>query len=203
MKRQNVFDWLDCVRARPSMYLRDGSLRELENLLWGYYTALQIHGIVEEVPAMNRHFLHWLYHRTGWPCSLGWAYAIGTRHPSPDEALAAFFCFVDEYRRLLPWRLCTVRLSPEHNPTGRRRVYGRDGRMEKPCRVDVVCYRPESLHFLRFHYPDRIEDDDLLMTGSGEYRTDLAYAQQWVRDELQVELGLWKVVDEKTGLVVE
>src|SRR5437879_1940778 len=94
---RNVFDWLDNHRARPPMYLRDGCLRDLESLVWGYYSALSMHGIVEEVPAMNRHFLSWLHYRTGWSCcSCGWAHALGSLHPAHDAALAAFFRFVDE-----------------------------------------------------------------------------------------------------------
>jgi hypothetical protein len=197
--RRNVFDWLDNIRARPSMYLRGGSLLHLESLVWGYHTALAMHGIVEGVPAMNRHFLEWLHHRTGWPCSLGWAHAIGSHHPVGEAALAAFFRFVDEYRQLRPVRLCTVRLGRRHNPTGRRVVYGMDGRMEKPHRVDVFRYLPEPLHFLRFHYPDRVEDGDLLMTGAGEYRTGLNDAKQWVRDELQVGFRSWEKVDPNAG----
>jgi hypothetical protein len=64
--------------------------------------------------------------------------------------------------------------------------------MEKPCRVDVIRYRPEPLHFLRFHYPDRVEDDDILKTGTGDYATTVRFAKEWVRDELQVEFRVWR-----------
>jgi hypothetical protein len=193
-KRRNVFDWFDRIRARPALYLGDRGLGELEVLLCGYYAALYTHGIVEEAPDMRWHFLGWLHRRTAWSCSQGWAQAIGSRHPARDEALAAFFRLVDEYRRLRPVRLCTVQLGPDHNPTGKRVVIGLDGRMEKPCRVDVFRYLPEPLHFLRFSFADRIENDTQLMTGLDE-------AKRWVLDELQVDFGLWKQVDEKTMIV--
>jgi hypothetical protein len=193
-RERDVFGWLDGIRARPSMYLRNNSLRELETLVRGYYAALHVHGMVEPVPHVDRHFLTWLHYRTEWSCSLGWAAAIEQRHPEPDKALAAFFKFVDEYRELRPTGLCTVSLGGEHNPTGKRARYGFDGLMEKPCRVDVVRYRPEPRHFLRFHYRDRVEDWDLLMTGTGQYATTVRYARQWVRDELQVEFSAWKPI---------
>ena len=60
---RNVFTWLEDVRRKPTMYLRDTSLTELESLIWGYYFALGVHGITELVPSMDRHFLHWLHYR--------------------------------------------------------------------------------------------------------------------------------------------
>src|SRR5262245_35937231 len=150
-RARNVFSWLDHVRARPGMYLRDGcSLRDLETLLGGYYAGLGMHGIVEDVPQMSVHFRSWLYYRTGWSCNCGWAFAIEQHHcpKDADKALATFFRLVDEYRQLRPVVLCTVRLARRHHPTGKRVRFGFDGLMDKPRRVDVVRYRPEPLHFL-------------------------------------------------------
>jgi hypothetical protein len=191
-REQNVFGLLDSIRARPSMYLLNSSLRELETLLWGYYAGLRVHGMVEPVPRMDRHFLTWLHCRTRWSYCRGWAAAIEQRHPEPDKALAAFFALVDDYRRLKPTGLCTVRLGAQHSPTGKRVRIGLEGLIDKPFRVDVIRYRPESLHFLRFHYPGRVEDWDVLMTGSGEYTTTVRYAKEWVRDEFQVEFAAWE-----------
>ena len=190
---RNVFAWLDAIRARPRMYLRDGSLHALQDILWGYYAALQAHGTVEAVPRMDRHFLGWLQHRMGWSLGgLDWASAIVQRHPQPDAALAAFFGLVDEYRRLRPTVLAAVTLGPGHDPTGGRVRYGLDGLMEKPRRVEIVRYRPEPLHFLRFHYPDRVEDWDLLMNGELSPATSLRDAKEWVRDEFRVPFAAWQ-----------
>ena len=43
-----MYDWLEHVRLRPGMYVRDGSLQELGLLLFGYQVALQLHGVDEE-----------------------------------------------------------------------------------------------------------------------------------------------------------
>ncbi len=196
---RTVFDWLDHIRARPSMYLGNSSLCELETLVQGYCAALGVHGIIEPVPHMNRHFLTWLHYRTRWSCCLGWAAAIEQRHPEPDKALAAFFALVDEYRKLRPTSLCTVRLAARHNPTGKLVRIGFDGLMDKPRRVDVVRYRPEPLHFLRFHYRDRVVDWDLFMTGAGEYATTVRYAKAWMRDEFQVEFAAWEQMPKDRG----
>jgi hypothetical protein len=173
------------------MYLRDGSLADLETLLWGYYAALQAHGLVENVPRMDHHFRWWLYDRKGWSPTLDWATALEHLYREAEARHDAFFGLVDEYRRLQPAAVCTIQLGPQHQPTGTRVLYGVDGRLEKPERVDVMRYRPKPLHFLRLHYPDRMEDWDLLMTSTLELATSVADAQRWVQDELQVEPSAW------------
>jgi hypothetical protein len=193
---RTVFDWLDHIRARPSMYIGRGSLRELSWMVNGYYAALTMNGIVEDVPAMHPHFDDWLHWRTGWPSlACGWAHAIASRHPG-DAALPAFFQFVDEYRRLRPCRVATVELGPDHQPTGKRVRIGSEGRIERPCRVDIVCYVPEPLHFLRFHYGQRVQNQHLLQTASRGYVTGVEDAKRWVLDELQVDVALWERGDE-------
>jgi hypothetical protein len=154
--------------------------------------GLGVHGIVEDVPEMVGHFSTWLHYRTKWSCCCGWADAIEQHYEDSEKALAAFFGFANVFRKLRPTVLCTVRLGARHKPTGKRVKIGFDGLMDKPKRVDVVRYRPEPLHFLRFHYGDRVEYGDILMTGAGKHATTVRYAKQWVRDELQVEYEAWE-----------
>jgi hypothetical protein len=63
--------------------------------------------------------------------------------------------------------------------------------------VDIIRYHPERYHFLRFYYPGRVEDDHLLMTRRGEYRTTVRYAKEWVRDEFQVAFPAWEPMSKK------
>ena len=112
MPSKSVFSWLDGVRARPSMYIVDESLHDLENLLYGYYAGLGMHGVVENVPQMTYHFLDWLYWRTSWSTSRGWANAI-TNNARKRRPLDVFFELVDRYRELRPVTLRSVR-PPEH-----------------------------------------------------------------------------------------
>ena len=191
---QNVFAWLDRIRARPAMWLRKSALRELQPLTFGYYCGLREHGIVESVPDFGQHFNDWLYYRTGWSCCQGWEVAFEQRYQTSEEAFVAFFEFVDEFRKLRPTLLCTVKLAARHKPTGKRVRFGLNGLMDKPIGVEVFRYRPEPLHFLRFHFPKRMENSHLLMTGSGNHATTLRFAKEWVRDELQVEFAAWKPV---------
>ena len=141
---------------------------------------------------MGGDFLTWLYYRTKWACSCGWAFAINERYPDPVKACAKFFKLMDEYRQLRPTILCSVRLAARHRPTGKRERRSANEFLEKPQSVDVVRYCPKPLHFIRFHYRSRIENTGILMTGTGDYATTIRYAKDWVRDEFQVELSAWR-----------
>ena len=160
----------------------------------GYYAALGVHGIVESVPHMTRHFSFWLNFTKGWSTCQGWAAAFERMHTDAEQALASFFAHVDQYRKLKLTGICTVRLDAEHNPTGKRYRIGVDGLMEKPLRVDVIRYRPEPLHFLRFHFRAGVVDEGLLMTRNGDYKTSLSTAKRWVCDELQVPFHAWQPI---------
>ena len=112
----------------------------------------------------------------------------------PDKQFEKFFCLVDEYRALEPTVLCSAELKRQHDPTGKRVRYGFDGRMEKPQWVVILRYVPEPLHFLRFHYANRIEDGWLLMQPDGSHMTTIHDAKRWARDELQVKRSEWQRV---------
>jgi hypothetical protein len=187
----NVFGWLDAVRARPGMYIGDGSLAELETLIGGYMTALHVHHLDEGVPQMGSHFRAWLRLHTGWSMSCGWAHAL-REHVPQEEQLARFFAFVDEYRRLRPVILCRAILKEHHQPTGNRSVVGFGLLTPPPLRIEIVQYDPEPLHFLRSHYPDGVEDDHILLTASGAEATTRDDAKRWALDEFQIESSEWE-----------
>lgn len=187
---RSVFTWLDAVRARPGMHLREGSLQQLETLVHGYYSGLYNHGLIEHVPEMTHHFSTWLYSETSWSTSRGWAHAI-TSHARRRPALDEFFAHVERYRELRPVVLRSARLGRRHAPTGKRCVIGMDGRMERPTNVDIVRYMPTRLHFLRFTCQGRKVNGSILMTGTGSHETSLRFAKQWVADELQVSEADW------------
>ena len=173
------------------MYLGDGSLRDLETLVWGYHSALRVHHLDEGVPEMSRHFSSWLHLRKRWSLSQGWARAIEEHAKEGQEPLDVFFQLVEKYRTLRLRVLCRATLGPQHRPTGKRFVIGLDGRVEPPLEIDVVQYHPESLHFLRFHYPEGTENQDILITSTGEEATTVDDARRWAEDEFQIEPAEW------------
>ncbi|MFD5483652.1 hypothetical protein [Streptomyces hawaiiensis] len=95
---RDLQDVLDQIRLRPSMWVRQGRLRDLQNILIGYATALSVHG-VEEPFALSPGgpFAEWLCARRGWSMSCGWADAI-ERHADGEDPLTIFFHLLDEYR---------------------------------------------------------------------------------------------------------
>lgn len=102
----SVYDMLDVVRTRDSMMIRDRSLDEIETLVDGYFTCVQMHRVRQNYgrfrPFDGQDFLAWLYERTGWSASSGFAHAINSHVPDPDEAFDRFFELLDEYRESGP-----------------------------------------------------------------------------------------------------
>ncbi len=196
IEAKNIFDWLDNVRERRSMYAR--TLADLENMVHGYYSALGVHRICESVPQMTQgHFGVWLREETGWSLSTGWAHAIERNTASDaDGVFQRFFSFVDRYRILQPTVMATVTLKREHRPTGKRRKYGCDQLMDRPDEILAINYSPTSLNHLRHRYGNRHDDDPMLMLGDGSHQTSLHDLMEWVADEFGVDRQQWTIADE-------
>ena len=191
----HVFDWLGQVEARPAMYLGDRGLAALELLLHGYDAALEVHDLVEDVPALG-HFASWLGWRTKWSMSQGWARAISAEVEGDGEQLRYFFARIGEFRVLSPKVVASVNLDDRHQPTGRQVVIGADGRLPRPDRVDVVRYVDSPLHFLAFHHGAHVESQGLLRVQRGESHRDvettLQDAVDWLASEFRLEASQLK-----------
>ena len=187
---QNVYGYLAAIQKRPSMYIGDESLHELQDLILGYYAALYTHGIDEGVPELSSHFDSWLRLRTGWSLSCGWARAIVDNSETRRSPLEVFFELVDVYRQLVPRTCCTVRLRPEHQPTGRRVVIGLDGLMEKPDVAELVQYEPEPLFFFRFRFGSKVRNQEVLLD-NGTEATSIDFAIRWANEELNIGRDEW------------
>ena len=200
---KNIFEWLEQMRGRPGMFLRNNMLEDLETLVNGYCACLTLHNVIEAAPSMGRHFHDWLWFKTQWSDCCGWAELINREYPESQKALEAFFVLVDEYRQLVPTILCSITLGAGHNPTGRRVIYGLnpDFLMEKPIRVEIIRYYPGRFHFHRFHYRDRVFDDGLLTTSLGVFETSLDDAKQWMLEEFQVDPDDWEEARSSQELV--
>ena len=189
---QNIFHWLDSVRLRRSMYVRN--ITELEVMVHGYYAALDLHNLLECGPQMTQgHFGVWLREVTDWSLSAGWAYAIKKNTKSSD-VFDRFFSFVDQYRELKPTVTARVTLKPQHQPTGKRRVIGHSGRMERPDEILAVNYAPTSLNHLRYRYIDRYLDDRFLGLGNGSYNTEQSDLFDWASDEFGIAHTEWEII---------
>ncbi|MET7692804.1 hypothetical protein ABZT06_33375 [Streptomyces sp. NPDC005483] len=99
----DVYDFLEEVRLRPGMWVRNNSLQHLDSMLTGYRVALGIHDIAEPfdfwTPGSPSHFSEWLCQRQGRPSSLGWAPEIEREaERSGRLAMEMFFELLDEFR---------------------------------------------------------------------------------------------------------
>ena len=84
-----VYELLEQVCLRPSMWVRRGSLEHLSTFITGYSTALLVHGLDEPFDlAPGGPFAERLRQQYGWSMSCGWATAIEDNAPDsvPLEA---------------------------------------------------------------------------------------------------------------------
>ncbi|WP_433413550.1 hypothetical protein ACQP1V_31155 [Microtetraspora malaysiensis] len=98
----DVYEFLDKVRLRPSMWVWRGSLQHLYSMLAGYAIAQEIHGIDESFDFDNDGpFAEWLWPRLGmsYSSALGWAAEIeNAAEKSSTPAMELFFTLLDEFR---------------------------------------------------------------------------------------------------------
>ncbi|MEV5944777.1 hypothetical protein [Streptomyces sp. NPDC051994] len=99
---RSVNDLLEQVRARPGVWVRRGSLQHLDSMLVGYRTALEVHGVDEELDVMSGAggpFAEWLWERLGFSSALGWAVEIErAAETAGRDAMGLFFELLDEFR---------------------------------------------------------------------------------------------------------
>ncbi|WP_329292322.1 hypothetical protein [Streptomyces pseudovenezuelae] len=99
----DVYDFLEEVRLRPGVWVRNNSLQHLDSMLTGYRLALGIHDKAEPfdfwTPGSPSRFSEWLCQRQGRPSSLGWATEIEREaERSGRPAMEMFFELLDEFR---------------------------------------------------------------------------------------------------------
>jgi hypothetical protein len=98
----SVHDFLDDVRLRPNMYVRDGSILHLRSILYGYRVACEIHGVSAATDFDHLGpFSEWLWPRLGlgYVSSLGWEVEIErAAEAAGTPPLDMFFNLLDEFR---------------------------------------------------------------------------------------------------------
>ncbi|MGW0465704.1 hypothetical protein ACWDX6_10580 [Streptomyces sp. NPDC003027] len=99
---RDVYDFLDQIRLRPAMFIRGGSLLELQSMLYGFRVASEIYG-PQAVTDFEHEgpFTEWLWPRLGqrYSSPLGWAVEITKAAQAADRAATdLFFDLLDEFK---------------------------------------------------------------------------------------------------------
>ncbi|MFE5832747.1 hypothetical protein ACFQ8W_21170 [Streptomyces sp. NPDC056508] len=99
---RDVYDFLDQVRLRPGMFVRSGSLLELQSMLYGFRVASAIYGPQPVLDFEHEGpFTKWLWPRLGRTHSspLGWAIEITKAAQAANRAgIDLFFDLLDEFK---------------------------------------------------------------------------------------------------------
>ncbi|OKJ50323.1 hypothetical protein AMK27_35215 [Streptomyces sp. CB02009] len=99
---RDVYDFLDQVRLRPGMFVRGGSLLELQAMLYGYRVASEIYGPQAMTDFEHQGpFAEWLWPRLGhaFASPLGWAVEITKAAEASGRAgIDLFFDLLSEFK---------------------------------------------------------------------------------------------------------
>lgn len=91
-------DFLNIVKLKPEMYMgSDKPLRDLELQISGYSAALRLHNFSSDIDKFNPEFSDYVFNKTGWSTSLGWAEAIADHSNSNERAIKKFIELSDNF----------------------------------------------------------------------------------------------------------
>lgn len=102
---QNIYDLLEKIKQRPFMFLKEKTLWEIHNYVWGYELCLRVHNIDEKYEYkkfITNEFAEWLNRKTKWSIVQGWPGAINENTRNQEEAFDTFFKLIDEYKKEKP-----------------------------------------------------------------------------------------------------
>ncbi|MFZ4730673.1 MAG: hypothetical protein ACOYMQ_18690 [Pseudanabaena sp.] len=158
----NIYEFLETIRPKLSMYLGNTAICNLETYLYGYCAALGVHRISEEGVPDFRYFLKWLMRTryNAWAC--GWAHGLLHEcNGDNDAALALFFELVAGFSRLTPRSGECLELPPNQR---RSEDFMRlnSNHHPIPSRLQLVYLQPGDWCYLRYWYgEDTVNQWDL------------------------------------------
>lgn len=190
----NIFDWLDRIREIPSAYAKTAS--DLFDIIGGYYIALSLHNIQEDVPEMMGHFGNWMYKTTKWTgFNCGWGYAFDLNTPENEDAIKHFYKYVDKYRQLKPSVTAKVTLSPEHQPlTDNKWNVGFKEFRVRPDEIFLVNYHPSSFSFFRYRFEDYYVNGPLYQIGGKSRQRKQSDLFQGPLKQFNIDPAEWEII---------
>ena len=157
-ERKNIFDLINIIKERTSMFIPDKSIKSLSTYLAGYESCLELHSIDEKGVPLFKHFGEWLKTKFNWNLSYGWAHAITENIEKQQDPLQRFYSVVNEFRKLRPEVVSTIK-----SPLNQKRITVIQAKKDEnlilsPKKIEIIQYVPENLFFLRFLYAKKQED---------------------------------------------
>ena len=148
-ERKNIFDLIDIIKERTSMFIPDKSIKSLSTYLAGYESCLELHSIDEKGVPLFKHFGEWLKKKFNWNLLYGWAQAITENIENQQDPLKKFYSLVNEFRILQPEVVSTIK-----SPLNQKRITIIQGKKDEnlifsPKKIQIIRYIPENLFFLR------------------------------------------------------
>ena len=157
-ERKNIFDLINIIKERTSMFIPDKSIKSLFTYLAGYDSCLELHSIVEKGVPLFKHFGEWLKIKFKWNLSYGWAHAITENIEKQQDPLKKFYFFVNEFRKLQPEIVLTVKSPLNQKQITITQVKKDENLLLSPKNIQIIQYFPENLFFLRYLYTKKHED---------------------------------------------
>ena len=96
---ETIYDVLEAIRRRPTMYIDEPSIRQLHVFLGGYTGGLGRVGYALRGESLRR-FNEWIGRRLGFPePTSGWCNMIRAKSLSDEDAFKRFFLLLDEFKK--------------------------------------------------------------------------------------------------------
>jgi len=157
-ERKNIFDLIDIIKKRISMFIPDKSIKSLSTYLAGYESCLELHSISEKGVPLFKHFGGWLKINFDWNLSYGWAHAITENIDKQQDPFQKFYLLVNEFRKLQPEVVSTIKSPLNQKPITIIQEKKDENLIPSPKKIQIIRYIPENLFFLRFLYTKKHED---------------------------------------------
>ena len=192
----NVNNFLDEVENGPGGFFRsdENRLLCLEDQIRGYYTALRIHGIQEDIPHLDQDFVQWINYETGWSTCVGWAQAIilFSGAEQGDAQLDVFFRLARRFLSLSRVEVAFAVLSADQvaNLIADEKVFAGHGK--DSGKVSIMRYGDEPLYYLGVS----IGDVHRRVRARGRLDVPLDEIFEWCESKLQISRQGWKYPDE-------
>ena len=157
-ERKNIFDLINIIKDRTSMFIPDKSIKSLSTYLAGYESCLELHSIAEKGVPLFKHFGEWLKTKFNWNLSYGWAQAITENTEEQQVPLQKFYSLVNEFRKLQLEVVLTMK-----SPSNQKRIPIIQAKKDENLilsskKIQIIQYIPENLFFLRFLHTKKKED---------------------------------------------